>query len=265
MQERRFSQGETRSETANGKVYIVGRAASFDVMSSRLIDYYEIISRGAFDQVLADPATDVFHLIDHDSAKVLGRTSSGTTRIKSTAEGLVYRTEMPPVSYARDLVELLRRKDVNSSSFAFTVGADGQSWSVIDDPDTGEKVALRTITNFSGLFDVSTVSQPAYPNTQAQLASRTPIPAEIRSLLGKRAADDDNESDCTCDCSACLDSNCSDCSNEACIDDNCRAVVQAEYNRMSARCQNHGGTVQAAEDEGDRAARQRRLELALAE
>src|ERR1700677_2175877 len=116
--ETRFFKTELRTEQAAGKTYLIGGAASYSVMSHDLGGWREIIEPGAFDDALADPELDCIHTINHDPAKILGRTLSGTTRLSSDSKGLNYRTLLPDVSYARDLAELCKRGDVSQSSFA---------------------------------------------------------------------------------------------------------------------------------------------------
>ncbi len=254
-----------RAETAGGKTYLVGRAASYNTLSHDLGGWREQIQPGAFDDALAARDLDVVHNVNHDPSKVLGRTRSGTLQLRSDSAGLNYRTLLPNVSYAADLAELCRRGDVSSSSFAFTVDPADQVWSDVDDPDTGLRIGLRTITRIASLHDVSTVTDPAYPGTAAELASRSlpeGMPIELRNRIqGTRAAADDQDP-CDCDCPECLAGDCQDCSNEECDDENCRAAVRCAYNQMSLRCVSHGIQV---DDEGDRAARTNRLQLAAME
>jgi HK97 family phage prohead protease len=232
--EKRFIAGELRAEQAGGKTYLIGRAASFGVRSHDLGGWREILQPGCFDDALADPSLDCVHTINHSPDRVLGRTSSGTLSLTSDSRGLNYKTELPKVSYASDLVELCRRGDISQSSFAFIVDPDGETWSDIDDPDDpAKRCALRSISKIASLHDVSTVTSPAYPGTAAELASRVPrtMPAELRNRLKLRAADDDDEDTttgvCMCPCDACVDGDCSGCTNQDCDDEDCRGCPYA--------------------------------------
>ncbi|MGP0075102.1 MAG: HK97 family phage prohead protease [Bryobacteraceae bacterium] len=230
--ERRSFRTELRAEQAAGKTYLIGRAASYGVMSHDLGGWREIIERGAFDDALSDPHLDVIHNLNHDASKILGRTLSGTTTLTSDARGLNYRTLLPDVSYARDAAELCKRGDLCQSSFAFQVDPDDEDWTTdTDDPDNpGQRCALRTISRIAKLFDVATVASGAYPQTAAGISDRslpTSMPAELRARILQRASDDDINIDddldeCECDCRECQDGNCDDCSNGDCEDKNCR-------------------------------------------
>jgi HK97 family phage prohead protease len=223
MRETRSFKTELRTEQSGGKTFLVGRAASFGVMSHDLGGWREIIEHGAFDDALAAPDLDVVHNVNHDPSKILGRTLSGTTTLTSDVRGLNYRTLLPDVTYARDLAELCKRGDVSQSSFAFTVDPDDEDWSDTDDPDNpGERCGLRTISRVSRLFDVATVASPAYPGTAAGITDRSlpaSMPAELRARILQRAEDDDT---CDCECPECIAGACDDCSNPDCTDENCR-------------------------------------------
>jgi uncharacterized protein len=204
------------------------------VMSHDLGGWREILQQGCFDDALADPDLDVVHTVNHSADRVLGRTTSGTLKLTSDSRGLNYKTELPKVSYASDLVELCKRGDISQSSFAFIVDPDGETWSDIDDPDNeGRRCGLRTITRIASLHDVSTVTSGAYPQTAAELASRSlprTMPAELRNRLKLRAADDDDDDTttaCMCPCAACESGDCSDCSNSDCDDPDCKGCPYA--------------------------------------
>lgn len=157
-----------RAEGDDGFV-IEGHAAVFDDLSVNLGGFREKIDRGAFRKVLKDKP-DVRALFNHDPNLVLARSTAGTLDLKEDTTGLVYRADVAPTSYAADLRVLMDRGEVTQSSFAFRVADD--SW---DEDDEGRLV--RTIREFSELFDVSPVTYPAYPTTDA--APRTsPEPSE---------------------------------------------------------------------------------------
>lgn len=126
--------------------------------------YQEIIKRGAFDDVLGD---DVRALFNHNSDKVLGRTTAGTLKIYLTSNGdLGYDVpDVPDTTFGNDLLVNVRRGEVNQSSFGFYVGEDIKT-SVETDK---EIVYTRTIVKFRQLDDVSPVTFPAYQQTLTEL------------------------------------------------------------------------------------------------
>jgi uncharacterized protein len=89
----------------------------------------------------------------------LGRTSAGTLRISVDEQGLRYELDVPNTTAGRDLKENMRLGNITQSSFAFTIGKDGDAW---ERAENG--VDIRTIKKVKRLYDVSPVSLPAYPS-----------------------------------------------------------------------------------------------------
>jgi HK97 family phage prohead protease len=153
---------------ADGRAAIVGYAAVYNRLSLDLGGFREMILPGAFDKVLGRERgrQDVVALFNHNSDIVLGRTSSGTLELSSDDKGLRY-VVTPPVSRA-DVLELIQRRDVKGSSFAFTVDSKGEAF-VPDEKGN----AIRHIREVSGLYDVGPVLVPAYPASTAGVAMRS--------------------------------------------------------------------------------------------
>lgn len=153
---------------ADGRAAIVGYAAVYNRLSLDLGGFREMILPGAFDRVLNRERgrQDVVALFNHNSDIVLGRTSSGTLELSSDDKGLRY-VVTPPVSRA-DVLELIQRRDVKGSSFAFTVDPKGEAF-VPDEKGN----AIRHIREVSGLYDVGPVLVPAYPASTASVAMRS--------------------------------------------------------------------------------------------
>jgi len=148
---------EIRIESREDKPVIIGHGAVFNSLSENLGGFREQIDPKAFDDVLTN---DVRALINHNSDKILGRTKSGTLRLSTDERGLFYEIDPPDTSYARDLIESLKRGDITQSSFAFSVEKD--SWN-----EDGEGIPIRTINKVARLYDISPVTFPAYPDADA--------------------------------------------------------------------------------------------------
>lgn len=158
--ERRILQSTVRAERDKADApRITGHAAIFGARSENLGGFREIILKGAFDDVLSQ---DVRALFNHNNDKVLGRTSAGTAAIGVDERGLWYEISPPDTSYVRDLLVLLERGEVTQSSFAFSIDRDGDSWG-----EDGDGVLIREVRKVSRLYDVSPVTYPAYPQTDA--------------------------------------------------------------------------------------------------
>lgn len=137
---------------------LVGLAAPYD-SETRIGEFRERIAKGAFTRTLGENR-DILALSDHDPAKVLGRTKSGTLELTETVHGLQFRLQLPDTTIGRDLQTLAQRGDLGGVSFGFRAIRD--SWQ-------GE---LRTLHEVE-LHEISIVqSWPAYPDTTVALRSR---------------------------------------------------------------------------------------------
>ena len=157
---------------------IRGYAAVYNSDSEWMGGFYEQIEVGAFDDVLEN---DVRAYFNHDENLLLGRVSSGTLRIGTDKRGLFYEVDLPNTTYANDLVELMKRGDINQSSFAFLIGQD--RWE-----ERGGKT-YRIISKVSRLLDVSPVAQPAYPEATSELKTRD-LETETKEEVKAAAVED---------------------------------------------------------------------------
>lgn len=152
---------------------IGGYAAVFNSKAEIGASFHEVIKPGAF---RAATSQDVRALIDHDSGRVIGRSTSGTLRLTEDDVGLAVEIDLPDTQDGRDLATLIERGDVSGMSFGFVVTK--QTWDDTTEPPsrTIEEVDLR---------EVSVVAFPAYDDTSIALRSLS----EVRS---KRDAADRN-------------------------------------------------------------------------
>ena len=164
--ERRFFAAEVRvvSDSAGAK-RIVGYSAMFGSPSVDLGGFTEVLAPGCFTQALQEP--DCRYLFNHDPNHVLGRTTAGTLTLTQDARGLYIENTPPDTQWARDLLVSMGRGDITGQSFAFRIAPNGDRWEKVG----GETV--RTITDISDLLDCSTVTFPAFKNTDATVALRS--------------------------------------------------------------------------------------------
>lgn len=136
---------------------IVGYAAVFN-SESRLIGgaFKEVILPGAFKRAVVED--DVRALWNHDQNYVLGRTKSGTLRLREDDHGLHTETDPPDTQWARDFRESIRRGDVDQMSFSFKVPEGGDRW------EQRGRELVRYVSEVE-LFDISPVTFPAYEAT----------------------------------------------------------------------------------------------------
>ena len=113
---------------------------------------FERIMPGTFKRAI-DERADVMGLFNHSGDRVLGRTASGTMRLKEDSVGLFYEIDAPDTPTAAEVIELVERGDVDGSSFAFRI--TDEEWR------TEDSIEIREITGVI-LFDVGPVVWPAY-------------------------------------------------------------------------------------------------------
>jgi len=157
MREFRTVIAELRVDDADGG--LVGYAAKYDVWSVPMMGFKERIAKGAFDRALAEEQ-DVRALWNHDSNFVLGRSTNGTLTMATDDTGLRVHINPPDAQWARDLMESVKRGDIDQMSFGFKVPKGGDTWWQEKD----SKEVLRELRDVD-LFDVSPVTFPAYPQT----------------------------------------------------------------------------------------------------
>lgn len=143
-----------RAVEDGGKQVITGYASMFNKRSQDLGGFIEEILPGAFASSLEND--DVRGLINHQPELILGRNKSGTLRLFEDENGLKYEIDPPNTTYANDLLESLKRGDINQSSFAFEV--------IEDEWDVRGVLPIRYIRKVK-LYDVSPVTYPAYLDT----------------------------------------------------------------------------------------------------
>lgn len=140
-----------------------GHAALFDSatwIGSKRYGFFEEIAPGAFTKTLQE--ADVRFLHNHDSNLVIARNTAGTLSLGEDGSGLAVDSDMDTrQSYVNDLAISLERGDITQMSFAFDMIT--YEWSVRDD---GTEVLRHTEV---ALHDVSTVTYPAYTDTDAAL------------------------------------------------------------------------------------------------
>lgn len=159
---------ETRTNTTQfevreldgGGMTFTGYAAIFDAPSQPL-PFTERIAPGAFKRSLQS-RNDIKLLWNHDSSIVLGSTRAGTLRLEEDNVGLRVSADLPDTQAGRDAAYLIKRGDVDSMSFGFSVPKGGDEW-VSDN----ERV-LKSVR----LFEASVVAFPAYAQTAGSTAVR---------------------------------------------------------------------------------------------
>lgn len=154
--------------------HVEGYAMLFDV-ESEYLGFYEVIERGAITQELVD-SCDIFATFNHDTNKIFARSNKGEGSLKLTVDdkGLKYEFEAPHTALGDELLEYLKRGDINKSSFAFSIDPNddnAETW------ESKDGVYFRTIHKIKELYDCSPVWQPAYSATSVSKRAKDKIDA----------------------------------------------------------------------------------------
>lgn len=159
---------ETR---ASGREVIRGLAIPYHRLSVDLGGFRERIMPGAFDKVLSRQRgkQEIVSYFNHDANWLLGRESAGTLEIVHEERGISYIVEPPDTQAGRDVLALVRSKNLRGSSFAFTVSQKGGERFTTD--ETGK--AIREVVEASGLYEMGPVVTPAYSSTSVAVALRS--------------------------------------------------------------------------------------------
>jgi uncharacterized protein len=168
--------------------HITGYAAAFEKLSRRMGGFVERVMPTAFNEARDAGWQDVVCRYNHKDDMVLGTTGGGTLQLGIDERGLTY--DVIPPEHRSDVIELIKRRDVRYSSFAFRCAVPGtdDEWGVSD-----FGLPLRSLHNVN-LLDTAPVLDPAYRDTSVVARNMTGAieslamwvdaePAEVRSML----------------------------------------------------------------------------------
>lgn len=151
---------------------VEGYALLFGVSSDGL-PFEEVIERGALNGVIEK--SDVFALMNHSQSRgILARCNqgNGSLSLSVDSKGLKYRFEAPKTALGDELLENIRRGEINESSFCFDV-----------EKDTWEKKSdgtwKRTVSKVGNLYDISPVYNAAYSKTSVYMRGKEQAEAEL--------------------------------------------------------------------------------------
>ena len=139
-----------------------GYAVKWDTLSLTMggeAPFKEQFKRGAFEESIQKH--EQFFYLDHDSHKMLGRTSSGTLRLEEDSTGLRFELDVPDTQLGSDLYKMVQRGDIKNMSFGFQM--------IRDEWNNNGPISIRTVVK-AMLLEVSAVARPAYPDSVLSIA-----------------------------------------------------------------------------------------------
>lgn len=158
-----------------------GYAVLWDSVTTIANEFREQFAKGSLTRSIRED--DIRMLLDHDSGRVVGRTASGSLRLREDALGLRYEVDVNlDTPDGQTLAGTVGRRDVSGISPSFYVTAE--NW-----PRVGSGLPLRVITE-ARLKEISAVAWPAYPQTTAAMRSTasTNNEAAQRRIAARREA-----------------------------------------------------------------------------
>lgn len=129
-----------------------------------MFGFVEVIEPSFFRKSIADKA-DIRGLWNHDPRWVLGRTTNDTLRLRNSKTALDWEAELDADDpMHRHFARRIERRDVTGTSFGFEI--------VRDEWDRHEDGSVTRHLIEGKVFDISPVTFPAYPTSDAEARSQ---------------------------------------------------------------------------------------------
>lgn len=169
MKNKRFEIRTTGALTADNESRKIGGLAIAVESKSELLGgaFYETIKRSAVDEALIK-SNDIKLYMNHDSTQgtiARSKFGNGSLRLFVTDRGLEFETEVPDTEKGNEVLEGIRRGDIDACSFAMI--PDSVTWSELDN-----NLYQRDINSFKVVDEISILScLPAYSATEVDMRS----------------------------------------------------------------------------------------------
>ena len=175
LQARDIGQLDNNQEATDKKI-ISGYFIVFDTETELYPGVREEVSP---DALVGVDLSDVKALIDHDTAKVLGRTKANTLSLSVDSKGLYGEIIVNESDQeAMNLYSRVQRGDVDQCSFGFEILNE----EMIQNSDGTVKFIIKSIN----LYEVSVVTFPAYQDTAVEARSKQIEDAQKRTLQASK-------------------------------------------------------------------------------
>lgn len=163
--------------TEDGSQFLTGLAIPYEQWSQPIYGWFkEKFARSAFAEYLATKP-DIYCCVEHDMNKILGRSISDTLTLTEKDDGMYIRCAIPNTTYALDLVENVKNKNIRGMSFIFD--PIDEDWGKEDGKE------FRYIKK-AKLYETCFTANPAYQQTTAGLRSNIHSEAELRELIASK-------------------------------------------------------------------------------
>lgn len=161
---------------------VEGYAVRFNEPSQNM-GFFETIDPNAITEDTLKKS-DIYARLNHREDTVLARSryGEGTLHLELREDGLFYRFEAPHTQAGDELLEHIKRGEISTSSFAFTIADDSKSerWYKEDG------VMKRTVYKIDRLYDVSPTFEGAYLTTSCYSRSLGDEMAKLSEKVDKK-------------------------------------------------------------------------------
>lgn len=161
------TEDDTKDKVDKDGKKISGYAIVFNKPSKPIPDgkssFTEIIDPKALENT---DLSDVVMLSNHDYSKPLATVKAGTLKLDVDEKGLHFEATLPNTTDGSDTFENVKAGNIDSASFRFANASD--QWSKDENGNI-----TRTITNIGDIFEISSVTIPAYDDSSVEVAKRS--------------------------------------------------------------------------------------------
>lgn len=170
------------SRTIEGYAVVFNQRSVFlpDWNKGRMVE--EVMMPGCITEELI-AKSDVVANIDHDNSRMVARSvnGEGSLHLSLDEHGLKFSYEAPLTNDGETVLQGVRRGDFRGCSFAFTCDEDTGVHYEKNEKDP--RALIRYVDEVNGLYDVSVVIHPAYPQTNVDSRSAVLDGALLRGMI----------------------------------------------------------------------------------
>ena len=179
------------SRTIEGYAVVFNERSLFlpDWNKGRMVE--EVMMPGSITEELI-AKSDVVANIDHDNSRMVARSvnGEGSLRLSLDEHGLKFSYEAPMTNDGETVLQGVRRGDFRGCSFAYTCDEDTGVHYEKNDKDS--RALIRYVDEVNGLYDVSVVIHPAYPQTNVDSRAAVLDGALMRGMIEENESNDNN-------------------------------------------------------------------------
>jgi len=179
------------SRTIEGYAVVFNERSVFlpDWNKGRMVE--EVMMPGSITEELI-ASSDVVANIDHDNSRMVARSVNGEGSLTLSVDdhGMKFSFEAPLTNDGEAVLQGVRRGDYRGCSFAYTCDEDTGVHYEKNEKDP--RALIRYVDEVTGLYDVSVVIHPAYPQTNVDSRSAVLDGALKRGMIENQEEQNDN-------------------------------------------------------------------------